>query len=1061
MKKLFLLFILFIFSISTIYSQNYKINSKLLTELKDDLSKKTKIWVFFTDKGNNLEKYYSNPITVVSEKSLKRRAKLNAFEKGIDFMDLPVNANYINEIKNLGIKIKHKSRWFNAVSCEVNFLELSLLNKLDFVKRIDPVEKYQSLSKKEKSLVSEGFVEIYPKGTNSYNYGASYTQLQQINVPAVHDLGYKGQGVVIGVLDAGFNNLPHEVFGSMDIMAAYDFVNNDPDVGDGSDLGEGSHGTQTLSTIGGFKEGKLIGPAFASTFILAKTENTESETPIEEDNWIAAVEWMDSIGVDVTSTSLGYITFDPPYTSYSWQSMNGNTCRITIAADLAVKKGIVVVNSAGNEGYNSTHNTLGAPADGDSVIAVGAVTSTGQRSSFSSVGPTVDGRIKPDVMAMGSSVTVASPYNTTGYTTSSGTSFSGPLAGGVAALVLCAMPNLTPMQVRDAMRNTASLSNNPNNEYGWGILNALDAVNYFKVQIEHNPLPDTENPFRVHKVVAYFNSVLPLLTNSLKVYYSINDGISYDSVAFYSTNIQNKYEAIIPINLNNVTVKYFIKAKNNSNITSLLPSNAPSNTFSFKVGADNILPIIAHTQLPNQSIFALPITIEANITDNLGIRSAKVSYKLNGVAKPDFDLIKQANSNIYKGHFPLTQNDLNIGDVIEYKITAIDSSINNNTKTLPEQGYYSFSIVNVAIYSSDFEANNGGLLGNNDWQWGTTNPSFPAAHSGQKLWATKLNDYYSIGPLLSSLVTPEMQVVSNTPSLTFWHWYEFETDYDGGNVKLSKNGGSYNLIIPVGGYNGTLSTSFNNPLGGQSAYTGSAFWVNAVFDLTGIVAPGDVIKIKFDFGADNGIQKRGWYIDDLSFTGIGMPLPVELLSFNALAKDNGSIELRWTTASEENNAGFEIERSLDGKNFVKIGFISGKGTTTEINNYYFTDDFIFSEKLYYRLKQIDYSGIFSYSEVITVNSIINLDYSLMQNYPNPFNPSTEIEFSLKELGMVNLSVYNILGEKVAELVNNNLDRGKYKITFDANKYGLSSGIYLLKFEVIGKYSSTKKMNLIK
>ncbi len=159
----------------------------------------------------------------------------------------------------------------------------------------------------------------------------------------------------------------------MNIIAIYDFVNNDPNVGNQGDMGEGSHGTATLSIIGGFKEGELIGPAYGSNFILAKTENTDSETPVEEDNWVAAIEWADSIGVDVTSTSLGYIDYDFPFTSYTWQNMDGNTALITIAGDLAVGRGIVVVNSAGNEGYNSSHNTLGAPADGDSIFAIGAV----------------------------------------------------------------------------------------------------------------------------------------------------------------------------------------------------------------------------------------------------------------------------------------------------------------------------------------------------------------------------------------------------------------------------------------------------------------------------------------------------------------------------------------------------------------------------------------------------------------------------------------------------------------------------------------------------------------
>jgi hypothetical protein len=1044
-----------------IFANSNKINPKLIIELSQNVNKTEKVWVFFEDKGDNLTEYYSNPLLVVSKKSLERREKLKTFEKGIDYVDLPVNKEYIDELKLLGVRIINKSRWFNAVSCEINISQINLISKLDFVKRIEPVDRYKSIKKVEVNSESDAFTETKPKGSYSYNYGASFTQLQQINVPAVHDLGYKGQGVVVGVLDAGFNNLPHEVFANMDIIAMYDFVNNDPDVGDGNDMGDGSHGTQTLSTIGGFKEGKLIGPAFASTYILAKTENTESETPIEEDNWIAAIEWMDSIGVDVTSTSLGYIDFDSPYVSYSWQSMNGNTCRITIAADLAVGRGIVVVNSAGNEGYNSSHNTLGAPADGDSVIAVGAVTSTGDRSSFSSVGPTVDGRIKPDVMAMGSSVTVASTYNTTGYTTSSGTSFSGPLAGGVASLILCAMPNLTPMQVRDAMRNTASNSNSPNNEYGWGILNALEAINYFRVQIEHTPLSDTENPFRIHKVVANFVSRLPLIANQPKLYYSVNNGVSYDSVTFIATSTPNKYEAIIPVTQNNITVKYYIKAVNTSNVATVLPQGAPFNTFSFYIGQDTTPPVITHTSLGNQSLVALPINIEANVTDNLGVKSVKVYYKHNGVEKPEFQLQNIPNTARYLGSFPLQQNDLTIGDVIEYKIVAIDSSVQSNMQTAPSQGYYSFQIVNVMIYSSDFEANNGDLIGTNDWEWGSTVSPYPLAHSGSKLWGTKLNANYTTGPKLSTLTTPEMQVVSDNPTLTFWHSYDFESSYDGGNVKMSKNGGAYTLITPQNGYPGVISTSYNNPLAGQNAYVSSSNWTNALFNLAGLLQTGDIVKFKFDFGVDNSIQYKGWYIDDLSFTGIGIPLPVELISFSAKSINNSKIEISWATATEENNAGFEVERSINGKDFVKIGFVHGKGTTTEIQNYIYVDDLMNSEKQYYRLKQIDYSGLFTYSDVIFVANNLDYDFKLEQNYPNPFNPSTNISFSIKESGFVKLSVYNILGEKIVDLINENLNFGKYSIVFDASKYGLNSGIYLLKIDVDSKFSDVIKMALTK
>lgn len=485
MKQLILAFACFSLFVANAQSTLEKITPRLEMKMQSDVqSDKYLVWVYFTDKGDNLDHYFANPLTVVSKKSLERRAKVLSENNLIDFTDLPVNQNYVNQIIQNGFELKQKSRWFNGISGFASANEIYQIAANLFVKKIDVVgtfaKNYDDVEFKPAQNQNDNPVQT--QGINTLNYGSSFTQLNQISVPQVHDLGYNGTGITICVLDAGFDNLPHEAFSSMNIIAAYDFVNHDPNVGNQGDMGEGSHGTATLSIIGGFKEGQLIGPAYGSNFILAKTENTDSETPVEEDNWVAGVEWADSIGVDVTSTSLGYLDYDFPYTSYTWQDMDGNTAIITIAADLAAGKGIVVVNSAGNNG-TSTHNTLGAPADGDSVFTIGAVTSSGTRSSFSSVGPTFDGRIKPDLMAMGSNVFHASSFGNT-YSSGSGTSFSCPLAAGVCALILQKNPSLTPMEVLDALRSTATRSNNPDNQYGWGIINALNAINLIPLPVE-------------------------------------------------------------------------------------------------------------------------------------------------------------------------------------------------------------------------------------------------------------------------------------------------------------------------------------------------------------------------------------------------------------------------------------------------------------------------------------------------------------------------------------------------------------------------------------------------
>ncbi len=580
------IFILLLVVGNNLFAQS-KIGKYLETYLRSQYENKPiKVWIYFTDKGNDINRFYLNPELVVSKASLERRKKVLPENQLFDYQDLPLSGNYVETVKTKVIELKHPSRWFNAISAIVFPNQIKEIESLPFVRLIELVEKFRKRpdpKSDEIKLNEENYRESEVENLTGFNYGSSLTQNQQINVVAVHNTGNYGQGVRICLMDAGFNRLSHESFQNMYIIATWDFVNNRPYVGDGQGgMGEGSHGTQTLSTIGGFKDGQLIGPAFGATYLLAKTENTESETPIEMDNWIRALEWADSIGVDVTSTSLGYLEFDPPYPSYNWTHMDGNTVPITIAADLAVKRGIVVVNSAGNEGYNSTRNTLVAPADGDSVIAVGAVTSSGSRASFSSVGNTVDGRIKPDVMAMGSGVRVASPYSDFGYTSASGTSFSCPLAAGVAALILSENPSLTPMQVREAMRQTANNVSNPNREYGWGILNALQAVNYFNITFQHTPPSDSLNLNGPYRIAAKITSRLGIDGSSVKLFWG--RGVITDSISM-SEAPGDTFFAFIPGNGQPAVYKYYIEAKTaDGQIIKRYPKRAPQELLEFRVG---------------------------------------------------------------------------------------------------------------------------------------------------------------------------------------------------------------------------------------------------------------------------------------------------------------------------------------------------------------------------------------------------------------------------------------------------------------------------------------------
>jgi serine protease AprX len=432
-------------------------------------------WVFFRDKGSEARLLAArSPITprAASRRRVRGGAPLASFA------DLLLEPDYVTAVASRVIRIRHASRWFNAVSVEATAEQLEALEGLDFISRLDLVRRYRRsrVEPERPGPASAGSVSHAGARTTDVDYGTSLGQLAQINVPPVHQLGLHGEGVVIAIFDAGFDNLAHESFSSMSMLARHDFVNGDEDVGNGSDRGEGSHGTATLSVLGGLKEGQLVGPAFGASYLLAKTEDTDSETPVEEDNWAAAAEWAEALGADIISTSLGYLEFDPGFPSYTFQDMDGEHAISSRAASLAAERGVLVVVSAGNAGPSLLHNTLGAPADAKRVLSVAAVEPGGVRAPFSSVGPTVDGRIKPDVAAQGVLVKLAGSGAPDSYRFGNGTSFACPLTAGVAALVLQAHPTYTVDQLIAVLHGTASQASAPDNLLGWGIVNAVAAV---------------------------------------------------------------------------------------------------------------------------------------------------------------------------------------------------------------------------------------------------------------------------------------------------------------------------------------------------------------------------------------------------------------------------------------------------------------------------------------------------------------------------------------------------------------------------------------------------------
>ena len=461
--------------------------------------------IYFTDKNIFDQKSYDHAITEVkiSEKALKRRAK--TFKRDNDlilFSDIPVHKDYVN-LLNLE-NIRSESKWFNFVSAEITAEKAVDVSKNDFVRYIDILPP----KGKRKDIKS---IELKNSKDPRF-YGDAYDQANQINIPAVHDLGYHGEGVTLLIIDTGFKK-DHEVFDSLTVIGERDFIFDDNNVSlDTNDVitYQELHGTACWSIAAGYKPNTLVGPAYRSDFLLAKTEDYVNESTLEEDWMVEAFEWGEALGADVASISLGYSEFDDPMENYTYEDMDGETTICTLGAKRAAYLGVLICNSAGNSG-GDTWKYLTAPSDADSIISVGAVDLAGEIALFSSYGPTYDGRIKPEVVAMGVNDYHAVYTSTSSYGTGSGTSYSAPLTAGVACLLLSAHPEWTNMDVREAMMMTADRSSNPDTDgrYGWGLIDALAAVNYdsgidnSENIVENTQLYNYPNPFNPETMIHY------------------------------------------------------------------------------------------------------------------------------------------------------------------------------------------------------------------------------------------------------------------------------------------------------------------------------------------------------------------------------------------------------------------------------------------------------------------------------------------------------------------------------------------------------------------------------
>ncbi len=459
--------------------------------------------VFFTNKDNST---YSieNPENFLSNKALQRRSTQNI---AVDFSDLPVTTQYLDALKDLGAETFFTSRWMNAALIEADEDLLESINSLNFVKEVVLAAPGSQLSEGSSNGRSSK-----RRGTKELNFEVherAYTHAQNrmLGLDKMHEEGFTGKDMLIGVFDSGFRDVDTSPYfnhlrENNRIIGERDFIRNSPSV-----YQYDYHGSRVLSCIGALEPGEYEGAAYDANFIFCVTEDVRSEYRIEEYNWLIAAEYADSLGVDVINSSVGYSDFDDAAMNYTYADMDGKTAVITMAATMAARKGIIVVASNGNEG-NKAWKYLNAPADADSIISVGSVDVGQERSSFSSFGPTSDGRIKPDLAALGSGTSVVSGSN---IGMSNGTSFSTPLITGLVAGFWQSLPDLSNVEIMHYLKQSANQSDAPDTLLGYGIPNftaAFAIANQLENKIEE-------------KFIVYPNPV----DNSRKIYINSSDFI--------------------------------------------------------------------------------------------------------------------------------------------------------------------------------------------------------------------------------------------------------------------------------------------------------------------------------------------------------------------------------------------------------------------------------------------------------------------------------------------------------------------------------------------------------
>ena len=425
--------------------------------------------VFLLDK-ENVAASISNPISILTQEAINRKALHGST---IDERDVPVNENYISQLKNVsGITVHAKSKWMNSVYVRGTQTNIENLVNLPYVTEVEFMDKSLNFAPTSQNTPNKFQIEDQQSRV-IYDYGAATNQTEMLAVDFLHEADFTGDGMIVAVMDSGFPNVStnpafSEIISEGRLLGTYDFAERQVNVD-----GTGSHGAKTFSDIGAIIQNQFVGTAPEASFYLFRTEYAPTENPVEEAWWVEALERADSLGVDVVNTSLGYQDYDNPNYDHSYTDLDGQTTIGARGANHAFDKGMILVTSAGNDGGGFTY--VGTPGDSPGMLTVGAVDSGGNYASFSSIGPTVDGRIKPDVMAQGRDAAVVDQDGNVVF--NNGTSFSSPIMAGAIASLWQARPHTPNGQLMQIVRESAHLFNNPTDEMGYGIPNFEDAYN--------------------------------------------------------------------------------------------------------------------------------------------------------------------------------------------------------------------------------------------------------------------------------------------------------------------------------------------------------------------------------------------------------------------------------------------------------------------------------------------------------------------------------------------------------------------------------------------------------